>query len=102
MLEDNQGAIYLIKNQQVGPRTKHIDVRLHFMRNMVASGDVKVLFVRSEENESDCLTKNVTEKLFQYHVPDLFNGTLKYWRKDNKLDGLSSDSDQWNDRKRPG
>jgi uncharacterized protein (DUF849 family) len=27
LLEDNTGAIYLVRNQQVGQRTKHIDVR---------------------------------------------------------------------------
>jgi hypothetical protein len=44
MLEDNQSIT--IKNQQVGPRTK-TDVRLHFMRNMVAlQAMLKVLFVR--------------------------------------------------------
>ncbi|KAI2492351.1 GAG-pre-integrase domain [Fragilaria crotonensis] len=30
--EDNLGAIYLVKNQHVGARTKHIDVRAHFIR----------------------------------------------------------------------
>ena len=30
--EDNTGAIFLVKNQQVGARTKHIDVRHHFIR----------------------------------------------------------------------
>jgi hypothetical protein len=53
VFEDNQGCIYLVKDQQVGPRTKHIDVRMHFMRNDVNAGRVKVIFVPSEENESD-------------------------------------------------
>jgi hypothetical protein len=30
--EDNLGAIYLVKNMQVSARTKHIDIRHHFMR----------------------------------------------------------------------
>ena len=33
--EDNQGAIFLAKNRQVGIRTKHIDILHHFMRDMV-------------------------------------------------------------------
>ena len=32
LLEDNTGAIFLVKNKQVGMRTKHIDVQYHFVR----------------------------------------------------------------------
>ena len=32
--EDNQGAIFLAKNRQVGIRTKHIDIRHHFLWDM--------------------------------------------------------------------
>jgi hypothetical protein len=31
LLEDNMGAIYLVKNQQVGQRTEHINVLGHFI-----------------------------------------------------------------------
>ena len=33
--EDNQGAIFLAKNRQVGICTKHIDIRHNFLRDMV-------------------------------------------------------------------
>ena len=33
--EDNQGAIFLAKNRQVGTCTKHIDICHHFLQNMV-------------------------------------------------------------------
>jgi hypothetical protein len=33
--KDNLGAIYLVKNQHVGARTKHIDVRAHFIRELL-------------------------------------------------------------------
>ena len=33
--EDNQGAIFLVKNSQVGIHKKPIDIRRQFMRNMV-------------------------------------------------------------------
>jgi hypothetical protein len=32
LLEDNTGAIFLTKNQQVGVHPKHIDVRWHWIR----------------------------------------------------------------------
>jgi hypothetical protein len=88
--EDNQGCIYLVKNQQVGPRTKHIDVWMHWVRDEVAAGRVILLFVPSEEMEADGLTKNVTDRLFQAHMPNMLNGTLRSWRKDVEMDGMSS------------
>jgi len=58
--EDNLGAIYLVKNQQVSARTKHIDVRHHFVRDLYEDKRIEVRFQRSENNPSDLLTKNTT------------------------------------------
>ena len=80
--EDNTGCIYLVKNQQVGPRTKHIDVRHHYIRRQVSNEYIVVMFKRSEFNPSDILTKNGTEKLFVPHSEALLNGTLECWRED--------------------
>ena len=33
--EDNQGANFLAKNRKLGIRTKYIDIRRHFLRDMV-------------------------------------------------------------------
>jgi hypothetical protein len=38
LMEDTTGAIFLIKNQQVGVQTKHIDVRWHWIREKQDSG----------------------------------------------------------------
>ena len=40
--EDNVGAIFLSENEQVSGRTKHIDVRYHFIRDHIANGNLKV------------------------------------------------------------
>jgi len=39
---DSQSAIYLTKNQMFHQRTMNIDARYHFIRGVVAEGDVKV------------------------------------------------------------
>jgi hypothetical protein len=52
---DNNGAIHLASNASSGSRTKHIDTRIHFVRELL-SGDDKILeieFVRSDDNESN-------------------------------------------------
>jgi hypothetical protein len=65
---DNTEAIYLANNQTTGQRTKHIDIRTHFVRNMIIEGIIKTLFVKSEDNTADVFTKNVSEDLFIKHT----------------------------------
>jgi hypothetical protein len=49
--EDNLGEIFLVKNQQVSARTKHIDIRHHFMREVQAKKDLDVRFKRSRRTQ---------------------------------------------------
>ena len=93
--EDNMGCIYLVKNAQIGPRTKHIDVRHHFIWRERKRGNIEIVFERSEDNPSDVLTKNVAEKIFSRHAPDMLNGTLDCWKEDVKLDVRQSSDDDW-------
>jgi hypothetical protein len=79
MLEDNTGAIFLVKNQQVGTRTKHIDVRYHFLREHFKKKRFNIKFVRSEDNKSDILTKNTPERLLKIHAVNIQNGTMNAW-----------------------
>jgi hypothetical protein len=77
---------------RVMSRTKRISVCFHFMRNEVTAGKVIAIFVPSEENESDILTKSVVEKLFQYPAY-LWIGTLRHWsREDVRIGDRVTDS----------
>ena len=58
------------KNQIYHERTKHIDVRLHFVRDVIAQGLVKIEKVSSEDNAADMMTKVVTLTKFK-HCMDL-------------------------------
>ncbi len=80
ILEDNTGATFLVKNQLVGAQTKHIDVRHHFIREHYEAKDCAIKHVKSEENESDILTKNTTEKILEGHAENIRNGTVMAWR----------------------
>ena len=57
--EDNMGAIFIATNHVLGPRTKHIDVRYHFVKDAIEDGHVEVSFVRSKSNRADGMTKNL-------------------------------------------
>jgi hypothetical protein len=59
---DNTGAIYLANNYATGPRTKHIDIRTHYVRELIINGILKIEFVKSEDNDADIFTKNVSEE----------------------------------------
>lgn len=57
---DNQGCIALAKNPVHQQRSKHIDVRYHFLRNVVSDRVVELYYVPSKENVADVLTKPVS------------------------------------------
>ena len=61
---DNTGAIYLGLNRMTGQRTKHIDIRYHFVREYIEEGIVKIVFVSTKENDADIFTKNVTGEIY--------------------------------------
>ena len=62
---DNVGAIYLANNEKTSGRTKHIDVRYHYVREFIEDGIVKIIFVRSKDNQADPFTKNVPEATYR-------------------------------------
>ena len=64
---DNVGAIFLANNAKVSSRTKHIQLKTHFIREYVDQNIVKVVFVRSLENDSDIWTKNTSEAIYRKH-----------------------------------
>lgn len=49
----------LSKNQAHHEKTKHIDVKLHFVRLEVSKGAIKMLNINTKENPTDMLTKVV-------------------------------------------
>jgi hypothetical protein len=65
---DNVGAIYLSNNHTTSQRTRHIDTRYHFVCEYIEDNIIKVLFVRSEDNEADIFTKNTNSSLFHKHI----------------------------------
>ncbi|CAG7731317.1 unnamed protein product, partial [Allacma fusca] len=57
VLVDNQSAIRLVKNPEMHARTKHIDVRYHYIRDQEAKGEVSVQYVPTTDQLADGLTK---------------------------------------------
>lgn len=57
LYSDNQSAIALTKDSQYHARTKHIDIRFHFIRLVCQKGCVRLLYCPTAEMTADILTK---------------------------------------------
>lgn len=62
---DNEGSIALAFNPEFHARTKHISMKTHYVREVVARGDVKLEWVEGVKNVADLLTKPLDRILFQ-------------------------------------
>lgn len=61
---DSQTAIRLIKNPEFHRRTKHIDIKYHFIREHWNNETFTILYVSTDEQLADYLTKAVPRKRF--------------------------------------
>jgi hypothetical protein len=64
LLCDNESAIKLANNPVSHSRTKHIDIRHHFLRDHETKGDIKIRHVSTEKQLADIFTKPLDESRF--------------------------------------
>jgi hypothetical protein len=62
---DSQSAIYLTKDQMFHARTKHIEIKYHYVRDEIEKGKLKVCKVSTHNNPADMLTKPVPVAKFE-------------------------------------
>ena len=63
--EDNQGAMCLAKNPKAHSRTKHIDIKYHYTRELVAKKILTIKYIPTGEMIADTLTKGLPKPKFQ-------------------------------------
>lgn len=63
---DNQGALKIVQNPTNHQRTKHIDVRYHYIREMQQNGIIDVQYLATEKQLADILTKPLPGPRFKY------------------------------------
>ena len=59
LYEDNQSTIKQASNLQSSDRTKHIDIRHHFVKQHIADGDIALEYLPTAEQPADALTKSL-------------------------------------------
>jgi hypothetical protein len=64
LLCDNESAIRMADNPVEHSRTKHIDIRHHFLRDHQQKGDIEVFYVSTENQLADIFTKPLDESTF--------------------------------------
>ena len=64
LLCDNESAINIAENPKDHTRTKHIDIRYHFLRDHVEKGDIDIAHVGTDMQLADIFTKPLDEARF--------------------------------------
>ncbi|CEH16356.1 gag-pol polyprotein [Ceraceosorus bombacis] len=59
LLADNQGTIKLAHNAEFHARTKHINIKHHFIRECIKEKLIILAYVRTEDMAADCLSKSL-------------------------------------------
>ena len=65
ILFDNTSAIDISKNPVQHSKTKHIEIRHHFLRDCVDKGMVSMKFCRTDEQRADIFTKDLNREPFE-------------------------------------
>ena len=63
---DNKSTICLSKNSVLHSRTKHIDIRHHFIKEHILNEDIVLDYVCMEDQLADIFTKPLCEERFSY------------------------------------
>ena len=64
--EDNQSCIAMAKNPQYHGRAKHIDIKHHFVQELVGDDTIKLEYCPTNEMVADILTKGLARERFCY------------------------------------
>ena len=73
VFEDNKGARHLAHNTVCASNSKHIDIRHHFLRELVFMGEFDIFAVESEHQHADFLTKALAGPVFRFRRDFVMN-----------------------------
>jgi hypothetical protein len=88
LYNDNKGAVDLINNWSVGGRTRHIEVRQYFLRELKEEGVIITVWCSGDTMSSDLFTKNLERPLFERHA-ETFCGIDEYSKSTKSSQGES-------------
>ena len=68
---DNTGTIYVTKNANQHSKTKHIEIRYHFLRDHYEKGDIEMDYVSTDFQLADIFTKSLDFNRFSFICAEL-------------------------------
>ena len=71
LFSDNQSAIALTQDHQYHPRSKHIDVRYHFIQWVVKNGSLHLIYCPTDDMVADTLTKALPSAKVKHFTTEL-------------------------------
>jgi len=74
LYEDNQSCIAHVKNPLRHARVKHLDIKLHFLRDAAESGSIVMTYIPTDKQRADFLTKPLSEGAFANLIPSSLGG----------------------------
>ena len=73
VFEDNKGARHLAHNLVCALNSKHIDIRHHYLKELLFRGEFEIVAVESEQQHADFSTKALAGKVFRFHRDFVMN-----------------------------
>jgi hypothetical protein len=74
MYVDNQSMMSIVDEWKVGDRTKHMNVRFHYLREKVIHGEIILRKVHTDFNTADFFTKPLDRIAFEFHRGSCMSG----------------------------
>jgi len=75
---DNKAAIYNSKNETINPKSRHIDLRFHKIRELVKENKISLRYIKSQYNLADGFTKYLNGTLMKKFKNSLLTDFSKY------------------------
>ena len=70
---DNQPTISISKNGIKGERTKHVDIKYHFVTEMINEGVIESKYIPTDKQQADMLTKALHKPRFEEFRKELMS-----------------------------
>jgi hypothetical protein len=90
---DSQSAIHLAKNSAFHSKTKHIQLRYHFIRSALEDGQLKLEKIHTSQNPTDMLTKGVTREKLVGKTLGTPGGRRRQWKANKVIKRMVLGSD---------
>ena len=68
----NQGSIAMVKNPVKHNRSKHIDIKYHFIREHLLNNTANISYVPTNNNVADVMTKPMSKVILKKYESQLF------------------------------